>query len=53
MKYVGVGDLSLIYLTYQAKLDLGSCPLSTIMSRTDKPMHRVSRSMKSSLVMGL
>ena len=50
MKYLGDGVLSLMYLTYQAKLGQGSCSLSTIMSQTDKPMHRVSRSAKSSLV---
>ena len=53
MKYVGNGVLSLIYLTCQAKLGQGPCPLSTIMSQTDKPMRRVSRSVKSSLVKSL
>ena len=53
MKYVGDGVLSQNYLTYRAKLGQGPYPLSTIMSRTDKPMHRVSSSMKSSLVKSL
>ena len=44
--------LSLIYLTYQDKLGQGPRPLST-MSRTDTPMHRVSRKVESSLVKSL